>query len=240
MGTDKRTMLAAMRRALEHGENMLAAARSALGSDVNDPEAIRYAYDEQAGTYIEKVRADPEVYARWFRQVAGCVRPYLPPGGSILEVGSGDATTLAGVLKELGDAVGHAMGCDVSPKRVAVGQAWLRAQGVTATTFVGDLFALDLPDASVDVVYTSHSLEPNGGREAEAIRELLRVARHALVLIEPLYELASPEAQARMKEHGYVRGLRDAATGLGAQVREYRLLPVSLNPMNPIGVLVLV
>lgn len=45
----------------------------------------------------------------------------------------------------------------------------------------------------------SHALEPNCGKEEEALRKCLRVARKAVVLVEPVYELASAEAQARMR-----------------------------------------
>ena len=68
---------------------------------------------------------------------------------------------------------------------------------------------------------------------------MLRVARRSVVLIEPLYELASAEAQARMQYHGYVRGLYEAAKRLGAEVTEYGLLKNNSNPLNPSGVLAL-
>ena len=56
-----------------------------------------------------------------------------------------------------------------------------------------------MPDKSVDVVYTAHSLEPNGGRELEAVKELLRITSKRLILIEPSYELADKECKIRMK-----------------------------------------
>ena len=59
---------------------------------------------------------------------------------------------------------------------------------------------------------TIHPIEPNRGREEAILSELLRVARRALVMIEPSYETASAEARARMERLGYVRGLpRDPA-----------------------------
>lgn len=67
---------------------------------------------------------------------------------------------------------------------------------------MADLFDIPLKDASVDVVYTSHSHEPNGGLEEDAIRELMRIARRAVILVEPIYELANSEAQSRMRTHG--------------------------------------
>ena len=97
-----------------------------------------------------------------------------------------------------------------------------------------------MADDSIDVVYTSHSLEPNGGREEAAINELLRVARKAVVLVEPLYELAPENAQKRMAEHGYVRNLKATAESLGASVVEYGLLDICSNPLNPSGVVLMV
>jgi hypothetical protein len=88
-------------------------------------------------------------------------------------------------------------------------------------------------------VYTSHSLEPNGGQEEAAIKELMRIARRAVVLIEPVYELADSEAQARMRKHGYVRDLKKTAEVLGAAVTDYRLLNYSGNSLNPSGLILI-
>jgi uncharacterized protein YbaR (Trm112 family) len=87
-----------------------------------------------------------------------------------------------------------------------------------ADLFVADLFHIPIADAGVDVVYTSHSLEPNGGHERRALRELLRIANHAVILVEPIYELATQAAQARMVRHGYVRNLREVTENLGGQL----------------------
>jgi hypothetical protein len=57
---------------------------------------------------------------------------------------------------------------------------------------------------------------------------------------EPLYELASEQAQKRMSEHGYVRGLKSTAELLGAKVVEYGLLDIHSNPLNPSGIVLVV
>jgi SAM-dependent methyltransferase len=236
---DLRTLILEVRAAYARGENAMEFLRKATGDARNSVVSTLLAYDLQAGSYVAGARANPLGRERWCGQLAQLLAPYMPAQGSILEVGCGEATTLAGVLKVLGTVPQHALGFDISWSRCTEGLAWLTENDVTARLFVADLFEIPLEDSSVDVVYTSHSLEPNGGREEEAIAELLRLARHAVVLVEPIYELASLAAQARMTHHGYVRGLRQTAERLGAVVKDYRLLDHMENPLNPSGVLVL-
>jgi len=235
-----RSMALALREAYSRGDNVMEYARQTFGQAANTPLITLMAYDLQAGSYISGARKDPEYRLLWCDQVARLLDRFVGPEDSLLEVGSGEATTLAGVLRALLIQPSEAFGFDISWSRCAHGAAWLREKDAAAQLFVGDLFNIPLEDDSVDVVYTSHSLEPNGGREKEAIRELLRVARKAVVLIEPAFEFASEEARQRMISHGYVRNLKGAAEELGAQVVEHKLLEVYGNPLNPSGLLSLV
>ena len=41
--------------------------------------------------------------------------------------------------------------------------------------------------------------------EEDAIRELIRVSSDKVILIEPIYELASNEQKRRMTKHGYIK-----------------------------------
>lgn len=238
-----RLLLRGMRDAYARGENAMAYARSQLKhigeKDVNETIATLIAYDLQAGSYIDNVHKDPEYYREWSRQLARIIDPLTSPESSILEVGCGEATTLAGLLQHRNVQTGPVLGFDISWSRVHEGYGWLAEMGVESKLFVGDLFSIPLVSDSIDVVYTSHSLEPNGGREKEAIAELLRVSRRWVVLVEPMYEMASLEARKRMKEHGYATGLRQAAEHCGAKVIQHRLLECTRNPLNPSGLLVL-
>ena len=205
----------------------------------NQRIATLVAYDLQSGTYVEGVRQNPEFNKTWCKQLADLIDPVLPDNGSILEVGVGEATTLSGVLSELGDKVKRSYGFDISWSRIKVANDYLIEKSQKSELFVGDIFHIPLADNSIDVVYSSHSLEPNGGHEEQLIAECFRVARKSVVLIEPIYELASKEAQARMRQHGYVRGLRDVAIKLDCTIQDYRLLKYVSNPLNPSGVLII-
>lgn len=236
--TDLGSMISGMRAAYAHGENAMEYARSLQGGE-NSSVATLIAYDLQAGTYIDYARENPEHRVKWCAQLTAILDTYVGEGCSVLEVGCGEATTLSGVVTHLKNTPGETLGFDISWSRCAHGLSWLQDNKVDASLFVADLFEIPLEDNSVDVVYTSHSLEPNGGREEPAIKELMRIARKAVVLIEPIYELADEQGKARMSEHGYVRGLKATAEKLGAKVVDYRLLDYTGNPLNPSGVVLI-
>lgn len=235
-----RTLILGMRAAYARGENAMEYARRKGGHSVNATVATLIAYDLQAGSYIAGAKANPDGNALWCNQLVAILDSMVTAQSSILEVGCGEATTLAGVLQRLSHTPQHALGFDISWSRCAQGLSWLAEKAVHARMFVADLFAIPLEDESVDIVYTSHSLEPNGGREEAALRELFRVSRQAVVLVEPIYELASAEAQSRMRHHGYVRGLKDTADRIGgAKVTDFRLLQYTSNSLNPSGLVLI-
>lgn len=227
-----------MRTAYAAGANVMAHARATTGSPANATLATLIAYDLQTGTYNALARRNPDVNEKWCAQLAAVLAPFVNESDTLLEAGCGEATTFAGVLARLPVTPARALGFDLSWSRCAEGRSWLAEQGTDAELFVADLFRIPLADECVDVVFTSHALEPNGGREVEALREVLRVTRRTLVLVEPAYELADEASRVRMREHGYVRGLRETLERLGAKITRHELLPYSINPRNPSSVIV--
>lgn len=152
---------------------------------------------------------------------------------SVLEAGVGEATTLSGVLKHLGNEV-NSYEFDLSWSRVAYAKGWLETQGIANTVLCsGDLFNIPFLDNSIDVICTSHSIEPNGGNEEPILRELYRVARKYLILLEPGYELSNEEAKQRMDSHGYCKNLKGVSHSLGYDVLKHELFPFTSNPLNP-------
>ena len=235
---DLKTLIADVRGHFAAGGNAAQRVRELNQSPENEAFGILLAYDLQAGSYVANAQRNPDSHRRWCEQAAESLRPFVRPKTSILEVGCGECTTLSGVLTAMADLSLDGYGFDISWSRLAVGRDWLNAHSISANLFVADLGQIPLADDSIDVVYSSHSLEPNGGRELPLLRECLRVARTAVVLIEPLYELATEPQRGRMREHGYVRSLRAAADELACNVTDFQLLPFSPNPLNPSGRLV--
>lgn len=223
------------------GENVMEIARNSplLNNTNNHVTATLIAYDLQSGSYIELAKKEPDFYNRWCQQIASLLSPFIDSKSSVIEVGCGEATTLGGMLLYLKKDPLQKLGFDISWSRINYGQKYLTEINKSAKLFVADLFTIPLASNSIDVVYTSHSIEPNGGREKDAIMELLRVSRRWVVIVEPIYELASEEGRKRMEKHGYVRDLKKVAERCGVKIIDYRLLEHIGNNLNPSGVIIL-
>ena len=234
-----------LQKLYREGQNICDHLRSEYGVEKNTPEIIEIAYDLQSGSYIDAMR-DPEMAAHkaeYSAMIAEVIRNGMVRPQSILEAGVGEATTLSGVLSNLrddSDSAPRAYGFDLSWSRLRLAKNWLAKEGLSDMHLcTGDLCEIPFADESIDVVYTSHSIEPNGGREIEILQELYRVAARRLVLVEPGYEFACEEGQQRMRHHGYCRDLAKHAERLGWEVTDHRPLGIAANPLNPSAVTVI-
>jgi ubiquinone/menaquinone biosynthesis C-methylase UbiE len=158
---------------------------------------------------------------------------------SVLEAGVGEASTFANVVTRMKRRPGRCAGFDLSWSRIFHARKYARRLSVEAEFVVGNLMCIPAADASFDVVYTSDAVEPNHGRELDILKELYRVARRYVVLLEPTYELGSAETRAHIREQGYCRNLRGFAEELGFKIVEHRLFDHSFNPKSQTGLLII-
>lgn len=104
---------------------------------------------------------------------AAYLLPHLAPDARILDIGCGQGTITAG----LADRVprGHVTGVDAAPEIVAQARE-LAGQRANLGFAVGDVYALDYPDGSFDVVH-AHQVLQHLGDPPRALREMRRVTR---------------------------------------------------------------
>ena len=203
-------------------------------------------YDFQAGSYTNQIFSDYEIRTKKKDQVEkiAAIIDALPCGHqSIFEAGVGEATTFGLLLGQLKKEFVFAGGADISWSRIKYAYKFVEKVSPVPLSghnlVVGDIFSLPLQDNSVNVLYTCHSLEPNGGHENALLQECYRVVHDYVVLIEPAYEFANEKQRARMKKHGYVTHLYQSAKDLGYEVVSYELLGASTNDENPTGCMII-
>lgn len=105
---------------------------------------------------------------------AGYLIPYLVPGASVLDVGCGPGTITVDFAERV--VPGRVVGVDHAEVVVARAQADARAAGVTVEFRVGDIYALDFPDDSFDIVH-AHQVLQHLSDPVSALRELRRVTK---------------------------------------------------------------
>jgi SAM-dependent methyltransferase len=219
----------------QQGLNISSLLRGKKGLKYNSEMIIEISYDLQAGSYIASLEDDDTAAKNedYTAQLADILQALCDPT-SILEAGVGEATTLSGVLKHMEASNLSSYGFDLSWSRVAAAREWLKKQNLSNITLcTGSLLNIPFADNSIDIVYTSHSIEPNGGKEKPILKELYRITKRFLVLLEPGYELADLQSRKRMEAHGYCKNLKGISDRLGFKIIEHKLFPLNFNPVNP-------
>jgi SAM-dependent methyltransferase len=231
--------LVEIKKHYDEGGNVIQYIKNIEYTDTNSADAIQISYDMQAGSYVEFYKNNPESNFNYTTAVAKMLDK-LDTSGSIMEAGVGEATTLANVIEKLSTKPKVISGFDISWSRIKYAKMFSEFKKLEKPIlFTGDIFNIPIEDNSVDIVYTSHSIEPNGGKEKELLEELYRITNRYLVLLEPAYELASEEAKSRMTSHGYVKGLKKVVEDLGYKIIEYNLFDVILSNLNPTGLMII-
>jgi SAM-dependent methyltransferase len=99
----------------------------------------------------------------------------LRPGLSVLDVGSGPGTITVDLAELV--APGRVTALETSQATLDLSRAEATRRGCTTIDFlVGDIHALDLPDASFDIVH-AHQVLQHVADPVAALREMIRVCR---------------------------------------------------------------
>lgn len=127
-------------------------------------------YDRSALLYDELVGPS---YAAGVRRLLSQFP--VPPGASILDVGTGTGIALFEAMRQAGPR-GVAVGVDIAPNMVLRAAAKAAAFGLPARFLVADAERLPFPDATFDVVICSSAFHWFSDR-LRAAREMLRVLK---------------------------------------------------------------
>lgn len=138
------------------------------------PREARF-WDRLADKYARQPVADEATYQEKLRRTRG----YLSPGSRVLEVGCGTGSTAIAHAPH----AGHILAVDVSGRMLEIARGKAEAAGARNVEFrQGAVEALDLPDASFDMVM-AHSLLHLVRDRAAVIAGLVRLLKPGGVLV---------------------------------------------------------
>jgi len=184
---DKLEMLSKIKNIYVEGGNIIAFLRDLECRSNNTVEDIMISYDVQAGTYNSQYRENPDKYGKYTSQCAEIINAYtLGNQYTLCEAGVGEGTTFLPLLRQLKTKPVFAYGFDISWSRIFEAilfeEEFADLRGINKKLFVGDIFETPFVNNSIDIVYTSHALEPNGGMEKQLLAELYRITAKYLIL----------------------------------------------------------
>lgn len=221
----------------KQGKNVTDYLRNKFEKDRNTSEIIEIAYDLQAGSYIEFVNAQRQKTELYTNELGGILNKHIKSCNSLLDVGTGELTTLSLILNCTDIEMPNVLAFDISWSRLKKGiqfhETTNEKRNINIETFVADIKEIPLHEKCVDVVTSSHALEPNGKNLRLLLKELFRITKRKVVLFEPSYELNSKEGKERMDNLGYIKDVQGEAENLGGKVTDIIPIENTINPLNP-------
>jgi ubiquinone/menaquinone biosynthesis C-methylase UbiE len=123
-------------------------------------------------------------------------------------------------------------GIDVSPKRVEFAKNHPANQNINASFEVASATALPFADKSFDAAYSIYCLEHLPREFPQAIREMCRVSRRCVVLLEPVPEHRGPAQWIYARASDFLRGLPEFLEREPVTVESMELLDSATVPLN--------
>ena len=226
-----------LRKAFARGENIMELLQAHC-PDLERSDIIEIAYEMQAGSYVENARREPSRLIKYAEEMSKHIKGYLFEGESILDCGAGELTTLSALSYEL-PLECQLLACDISLSRLKVGIGYAKENAMRCDlvdklkVFAADMSQIPLASNSVDVIITSHALEPNHGSELSLLKEMVRVAQNYLLLFEPSWENGDDAVRKRMKKYGYIRDLPRHIHDAGGELIDVKAVKNPGNDLNP-------
>ena len=157
----------------------------------------------------------------------------------VLEVGCGNCINIVNLKKKYNGKI-DLYGIDISDERLRVSKQYfgnaldevqLRNAPITEP--------LDWSDGFFDVVFSMHCLEQIPYQTQSALREIYRLTKRRMVMIEPIFELGNHVQRLYLLNSDHNRILLKSIKQLGYQIWRLESLDIQSNPLNQSSIVVI-
>jgi ubiquinone/menaquinone biosynthesis C-methylase UbiE len=212
-------------------------------TNLSEKEIIKISYDLQSGSYIRSYN-----YKKSLKVLNFMIKEINSTKfTSLLDFGCGELTNFYTLIKNIKTAGKNFFCNDYSFNRIFLGKLFLdkKKLSVNLTCFTNDSIKIPLPDNSIDIVTTIHAIEPNKNDANKILRELWRVAKKKLILLEPNNKLTDEMpfyvkkiVNKRFKINNYVLNLEEKIKKITSN---YKIIKLKhhFNPLNPASLFII-
>tara|TARA_Y100000768_G_scaffold370768_1_gene336842 strand:+ start:144 stop:1034 length:891 start_codon:yes stop_codon:yes gene_type:complete len=187
--------------------------------DVNN---VKKKYDDIAGSYVDDIKRENkkcliqsgnnvlECYGDIKEYYAYCISNIIQNFNSkrVLEVGAGELTQYYLIKKYLDKkkfGLERSCALDLSLKRLEIGKKFLNSKNQNIEIFQGDAQKMPFKENEFDFLYTCHCLEQVPHLFEACLKEMLRVSKKYILLIEPSYELTNIVTRNYIYKKHYIK-----------------------------------
>lgn len=171
-------------------------------------------YDKRAGTYIDvwktlsddnsplweasyrgeikkiKYSVVQNAHYKWLANTI--IEKDLKNISNLIEIGAGELTTISSLKTFFKNKNINIHASELSWSRINLGQEFFRKRNIIfSSVSVASMLQLPYKDNSFDCVLTHYALEELSGYQEKAIRELIRISKRYVILIEASFELGN-------------------------------------------------
>ncbi len=213
-------------------------------STLNETQIVKAFYDFQAGNYVKMYK-----YKRSYKNLKDLIKEInITKFSTFLDFGGGELTNFHTILKNIKNAKSKIFFCcDLSFLRIYHGVEFLKKKKHSLNNmnfFVNNGIDIPLPDSSIDLVTTCHVIEPNKIKASKIIKELYRITKKKLILLEPDNTLIQKnnrfkkKINKRFNKHNYVKNIDSKLKRLNIDFKKIELKN-HFNKLNPASIFII-